>query len=73
MVSILDWAFMGRTLPDWKSALALFGILSSGSMYARLKIADPGFDANGTTQIVDYGGPRSGWFPSCWTWCTLNT
>ena len=61
MVSILDWAFMGRTLPDWKSALALSGILSSGSMYARLKIADPGFDANGT------GDANSGlWWSAIW-------
>lgn len=40
MVSILDWAFMGRTLPDWKSTLALCGILFSGSMYAKMKAAE---------------------------------
>ena len=61
MVSILDWAFMGRTLPDWKSALALSGILTSGSMYARLKIADPDFVANGT------GDANSGlWWSAIW-------
>ena len=47
MVSVLDWAFMDRTLPDWKSALALSGILSSGLMYARLKVAEPGFGVKG--------------------------
>ena len=43
MVSILDWAFLGRALPGRKSALALCGILSSGSVYAWLKVADTGF------------------------------
>jgi GDP-mannose transporter len=61
MVSVLDWAFMGRALPDWKSFLALCGILSSASMYARLKIADPGFGANGN------GDVNSGlWWSAIW-------
>ncbi len=42
-VSILDWAFLGRRLPDSKSTLALVGILLFGAMYARLKIAAPNF------------------------------
>ena len=46
LVSVLDWVFMGRTLPDWKSTLALFGILCSSSIYARLKITDPSFSVS---------------------------
>lgn len=46
LVSVLDWTFMGRTLPDWKSTLALFGILCSSSIYARLKITDPSFSVS---------------------------
>ena len=46
MVSILDWVFMGRTLPDRKSTLALSGILYCGMMYAKLKVADPRFDGS---------------------------
>ena len=61
IVSVLDWAFMGRTLPDWKSTLALCGILSSGSMYARLKVADPDFGTNGS------GDAESGlWWSAIW-------
>jgi len=61
IVSVLDWAFMGRTLPDWKSTLALCGILSSGSMYARLKVADPNFGTNGS------GDAESGlWWSAIW-------
>lgn len=43
MVSMLDWVFMGRSLPDWKSTLALLGILACGSAYANLKASDPNF------------------------------
>ena len=52
MVSILDWAFMGRTLPEWRSALALCGILSSGSMYAMLKVTDSDLGVNQHSNMV---------------------
>ena len=61
MVSILDWAFMGRTLPEWRSALALCGILSSGSMYAMLKVTDPGLGVNQHSNMA--GGL---WWSAIW-------
>lgn len=41
MVSVLDWLFMGRTLPQPSSLFALVGIAVSASMYAHLKFLDP--------------------------------
>lgn len=61
MVSVLDWIFMGRTLPDGRSTLALCGILSAGSVYARLKVADPSFGE------TDYENTASGlWWAIIW-------
>jgi len=41
MVSILDWAFLGRKLPNCNSLLALLGIITGGFFYANSKLAEP--------------------------------
>ena len=38
IISILDWAFLGRQLPDRRSLLSLMGILFFGTKYAQLKL-----------------------------------
>ena len=50
MVSVLDWVFMGRALPDCNSLLALCGIFMSGTLYAKLKVTD--LDANELSDAV---------------------
>ena len=63
MVSILDWAFMGRTLPDRKSVLALCGIFASGSMYARFRVTDLG-----SSVVSRHGSTMSGiWWSVTWS------
>ena len=53
MVSVLDWAFMGRTLPKRNSLLALCGILVAGSVYAMLRVTNNGSSIfNGNSSVV---------------------
>ena len=40
LVCVLDWLFLGRTLPNKKSLLVLCGIFVSGALYAKSKFAD---------------------------------
>ena len=51
IVSVLDWMFMGRTLPGKKSTVALMGIFASGALYARLKITNPNSSMASSTLI----------------------
>lgn len=60
-VCVLDWMFLGRTLPNKRSTAALFAILLSGKTYANLKFRDEAsFEA-------------SGGFVQFWTlvWCMI--
>lgn len=61
LVSLLDWMFMGRTLPDRRSALALFGILVSSLLYTRLKVGQLDPDSTHTPSDM-----RGIWWSIVW-------
>ena len=60
MVSVLDWAFMGRALPNGMSLIALLGIFSCGTTYSYLKLGD-----NITTIASKWHHPGTKWC-ICW-------
>lgn len=53
LVSVLDWSFMHRTLPGCQSVLALCGILLSGAVYVKLKLADMNYNVSERAEMVN--------------------
>ena len=49
IVCIIEWAFMGRSLPSARSTLSLAGVVGFAGLYIRF---DSGVDVNGTSGYV---------------------
>jgi len=45
IVSVMDWLFLQRELPNWQSLVSLLGIAISGTVYACKKVGSVGVEA----------------------------
>ena len=67
IVCIIEWAFMGRSLPSARSTLSLAGVVGFAGLYIRF---DSGVDVNGASQHdfnLDrfFRRPEQSGFPLC--------